>query len=173
MSTRVCTCRISSRPRTAVLTSSIADSAEGSRSGTSRGPEHTRERLATCAGEKRGKTNKQTNTLSHCSWNICCWSYFMDAGTRSMMSSKLVKWCVLQPSARSTSSWVACFLTAKSRSSAIPLSWGITTVSINSSWKIRHEHNVIRLIWIRKICRTWCAHFRSSSVKEGVITQTS
>lgn len=50
-----------------------------------------------------------------------------------MMSSRLLKWCVLQPSARSTSSWVACFLTARSRSSAIPLIWGITTISINSS----------------------------------------
>lgn len=59
--------------------------------------------------------------------------------TRSMMSSRLVKWCVLQPSARSTSSWVACFLTAKSRSSAIQLSWGITTDSINSSWNTWHK----------------------------------
>lgn len=49
------TCRISSRPRTAVFTSSIADSAVGSRSEISRGPEHTRERLATCAEEERKK----------------------------------------------------------------------------------------------------------------------
>lgn len=50
-----CTCRISSRPRTAVLTSSIADSAVGSRSEISRAPELTRERLATCAEKERKK----------------------------------------------------------------------------------------------------------------------
>lgn len=49
----VCTCRISSRPSIAVLTSSIGDSAVGSLSETSRGPEHTRERLATYTEEKK------------------------------------------------------------------------------------------------------------------------
>lgn len=56
-----------------------------------------------------------------------------------MMSSRLEKWCVLQPSARSTRSWVACFLTARSRSSAMLLSWRITTVSINSSFQPKRE----------------------------------
>lgn len=50
------TCKISSRPKTAVLTSSIADSAVGSRSEISWSPEHTRERLDTCTKEERKKT---------------------------------------------------------------------------------------------------------------------
>lgn len=43
----MCTCRMSSSPSIAVLTSSMGDSAVGSLSETSRGPEHTRDRLAT------------------------------------------------------------------------------------------------------------------------------
>lgn len=61
------------------------------------------------------------------------------AVTFSMMSSRLLKWCVLQPSARSTNSCVACFLTDRSRSSAIWPSWGITTTSISSSWSQRAQ----------------------------------
>lgn len=130
----VCTCRISSRPSIAVLTSSIGDSAVGSLSETSRGPEHTRERLATYTEEKKISSCPQmdkTSCLHEGKSETTCASVC----TRSMMSSRLVKWCVLQPSARSTSSWVACFLTARSRSSAMTVSWGITTISINSSWK--------------------------------------
>lgn len=52
-----------------------------------------------------------------------------------MISSKLLKWCVLQPSARSTSSWVASFRTWWSLSSGMWASWEITTKFISSSCK--------------------------------------
>lgn len=84
ISTRVFTCRISSRPRTAVLTSSIADSAVGSRSGISRDPEHTRERLATCT-EKGGGGRKISLKLKHTLLKLlygCDWS-----------ERVLVQWC--------------------------------------------------------------------------------
>lgn len=131
------TCRISSRPRTAVLTSSTGDSSVGSLSENSGVSEHTREQLATCKFNKPcghvcsllNDENERLNLRLH---------------TRSMMSSRLVKWCVLHPSARSTSSCVACFLTARSRSSAIPLSSGITTISINSSWKKSKRYTVLK-----------------------------
>lgn len=127
------TCRISRRPSMAVRTSSIEDSSVGSLSETSGSPEHTRERLATYT-----ETTKTLIPSSLLGWEEP-WTMNEMTHTLSMMSSRLPKWCVLQPSARSTSSWVACFLTAGSRSSAMPPSWGMTTISINSSWNETRE----------------------------------
>lgn len=87
----VCTCRISSRPRTAVLTSSTADSAVGSRSEISRGPEHTRERPATCTEEEGEKKNTIPLQLEARPSSLLFVSEVRTACTRSMMSSRLLK----------------------------------------------------------------------------------
>lgn len=65
----------------------------------------------------------------------CYWQLTKLRLTFSMISSKLLKWCVLQPSARSTSSWVASFRTWWSLSSGMWASWEITTKLISSSCK--------------------------------------
>lgn len=65
----------------------------------------------------------------------CYWQLTKLYLTFSMISSKLLKWCVLQPSARSTSSWVASFRTWWSLSSGMWASWEITTKFISSSCK--------------------------------------
>lgn len=65
----------------------------------------------------------------------CYWHLTKLCLTFSMISSKLLKWCVLQPSARSTSSWVASFRTWWSLSSGMWASWEITTKFISSSCK--------------------------------------
>lgn len=92
------------------------------------------------------------------SCSFVSWSHKLSATltpTRSMMSSRLPKWCVLHPSARSTSSWVACFRTAGSRSSAMAPSWGMTTVSISSSWECGRVESKWLLLQ-NKIFNTCC-----------------
>lgn len=71
----------------------------------------------------------------------CFWQLTKIHLTFSMISSKLLKWCVLQPSARSTSSWVASFRTWWSLSSGMWASWEITTKFISSSCKRTDVNN--------------------------------
>lgn len=58
-----------------------------------------------------------------------------------MMSSRLLKWWVWQPSARSTSNWVANFRTWWSLSSGMWESCEMTTVLISSSYS---KHSGVR-----------------------------
>lgn len=92
------------------------------------------------------------------------------AVTFSMMSSRLLKWCVLQPSARSTNSCVACFLTDKSRSSAIWPSWGITTTSISSSWSKRAQ-GFKHYVTTTRISRHICVQLRTDFIELSICAE--